>query len=82
MPWYLFNPIDTFPHNTVDPNNYDPIGSIPPSCPNPNTKLCAIQANDNLGNPIITLALAGEMASAINNNFESTNVLLRPTLFP
>lgn len=82
MPWYLYNPIDSFPHNPVDPNNYDLIGSLPPSCPSPNNRLCAIQANDNLGNPIITQALASDMLVAIANSFETTNVLLRPTLFP
>lgn len=82
MPWYLFNPIDTFPHDACDPNNYNLIGIIPPSCPSPKIRLCAIQASDNLGLPIITLALACEMGAAVNNKVETTNVLLRPTLFP
>jgi hypothetical protein len=82
MPWYLYNPIDTFPHNPVDANNYDLIGNTPPSCPSPNSKLCAIQAADNSGNPIITQALTSEMLLALSNSFESTNVLLRPTLYP
>lgn len=82
MPWYLFNPIDTFPHNTTDPNNYQLVGILPPTCPSPKTKLCSIQASDNQGLPIFTQALTSEMATALNNSIESTNVLLRPTLFP
>lgn len=82
MPWYLYNPIDTFPHNTTDPNNYQLVGITPPNCPNPNNKICAIQAVDNLGLPNITTALTSEMLNAVNNSFETTNVLLRPTLYP
>lgn len=82
MPWYSFIPIDTFPHNTTDPNNYQLVGILPPNCPTPKSHLCAIQAADNSGLPIITTALTAEMADALNNSFESTNVLLRPTLLP
>jgi hypothetical protein len=82
MPWYIFNPIDSFPHNACDPNNYDLIGINPPNCPSPNLRLCAIQAYDNFGVPIITQALCAEIATAVINQTETTNVVLRPTLYP
>lgn len=77
MPWYVFNPIDPFPHNPCDPNNYVLIGSTPPSCPGANNYLCAIQAADNLGKPIITPALCNEIALALLNHIDTVNVLLR-----
>ena len=80
MPWYSFTPLGLAPYNTGDPNNYTLVGSTPPSCPAPNNFLCAIQANDNLGKPIFTQALALEMASAINNRIDTVNVQLRPTI--
>lgn len=82
MPWYLYNPIDPFPHNSSDPNNYNNVGITPPNCPNPNNFLCSIQAADNAGKPIITLALESEKNNAVNNKTETTNVRLRPTLYP
>lgn len=80
MPWYSFTPIDSYPYNTGDPNNYTLVGTNPPTCPSPKIKLCAIQAADNQTKPIFTQALALEMATALNNSIESTNVLLRPSL--
>lgn len=81
MPWYSFTPTGSAPFNVGDPNNYTLVGSTPPSCPNPNLHLCAIQANDNLGKPLLTdINLAFEIATAINSNIESVNVLLRPNL--
>lgn len=82
MPWYIYNPIDTFPHNPADPNNFVLIGNYPPSCPSPKQKLCAIQASDNMGQPILTAALTVEIAVAVNNAMDTTNVILRPTLYP
>lgn len=76
MPWYVYDAAAT---DVSDPNNYgDPL-IPPPSCPSPKNFLCAIQANDNAGSPIITNALFIEMANALNNRAESTNVKLRPT---
>lgn len=80
MPWYSFSPIDTFPHDPGNPNNYTAVGSSTPSCPNPNDYLCAIQAADNSGKPLITQALETQITIALANKVESTNVLLRPTL--
>jgi hypothetical protein len=82
MPWYLYNPIDSAPHNTNDPNNYNNVGTTPPSCPSPKTKLCSIQAPDNSGSPIISQALSAEISTAVNSGVETTNVKLRPTIFP
>lgn len=80
MPWYLFCPIDPYPHNICDPNNYINVGTVPPNCPNPNIYLCAIQAKDNAGKPIITPKLCNEIVMALNNRIESAHVLLRPTI--
>lgn len=76
MPWYLFCPTG-FPANTSDPTLYQLPQSVPPNCPGQKNFLCAIQANDNSGTPIITPALALEIANALNNKIESTNVKLR-----
>ncbi|MGJ1322848.1 hypothetical protein ACR780_09175 [Sphingobacterium faecium] len=76
MPWYSYIPGRT---NVCDPNNYTPVGSNPPNCPTSKLFLCAIQANDNSGHPIITCALICEIANALENRTESTNVKLRPT---
>ncbi|MGA6118309.1 hypothetical protein [Sphingobacterium anhuiense] len=76
MPWYTFTPLG-MPRNPSDPNQYTLIGA-PPSCPNPNNYICSIQAMDNSGQPIITLPLLCEIAIALENRMESTNVLLKP----
>lgn len=77
MPWYLYTPI-TVPTDICNPNNYTLVGTIPPSCPNPNNYLCAIQALDSMGRPILTFALMCEIATALQTHMESTNVLLKP----
>lgn len=74
MPWYQYNGI-----NPSNPNAFTLIGNTPPNCAGPKTYLCAIQAQDNSGQPIITLELTLEIANAVNNRTESTNVRLRPT---
>lgn len=76
MPWYLFCPTG-FPADTSDPTFYQLPQSVPPNCPGQKNYLCAIQANDNLGSPIITAPLMLEIANAVNNRAESTNVKLR-----
>ncbi|MEN5232880.1 hypothetical protein [Sphingobacterium faecium] len=78
MPWYSFTPVSIATGDPSDPNQYTLIGSIPPSCPSPNSNLCAIQASDNLGLPILTLPLLIEMANALENVTETSNVLLKP----
>ena len=76
MPWYVYDPAAT---NVANPNNYGPPLVPPPVCPSPKNFLCAIQANDNLGAPLLTPALFIEMANALNSRTESINVKLRPT---
>lgn len=77
MAWYAYTPI-TFPGNICDSNNYTLIGIFPPVCPSPKIFLCAIQAYDNMGHPILTPVLIGEIATALQNRMESVNVLLKP----
>lgn len=74
MPWYLYTPSRR--SNPTNPNNWTLVGSVPPSSPGPNYYLSALQASDNLGHPIITRALQGEIAQALQNRRDTTNVLL------
>ncbi|MGJ1322844.1 hypothetical protein ACR780_09155 [Sphingobacterium faecium] len=77
MPWYSYI---AGRQDSGNPNNYTYVGSTPPSCPSNKLYLCAIQAQDNLGAPDLTnINLFIEIANAINNRVESTNVKLRPT---
>lgn len=80
MPWYSYSPADSFPYDPAFLPSYTNVGLNPPSCPSPNDHLCSIQANDLGGAPIITTALALEMARALNNRVDTTNVKLRPNL--
>ncbi|MGA6118310.1 hypothetical protein [Sphingobacterium anhuiense] len=76
MPWFSFTP-GGLPRNPCDPNQYTLVAG-PPSCPNPNNYLCAIQAINNFGVPIITTAVVIEIVLALENRMESTNVMLKP----
>lgn len=78
MPWFSFTPAFP-PGNPCDPNQYTFVGNVPPSCPGVNNFLCAIQAINNFGQPIITAALVCEINAALENRTESVNVILRPT---
>ncbi|WP_293927022.1 hypothetical protein [Sphingobacterium sp. UBA6320] len=82
MPWYSFTPLGSFPYDVSDPNNYTLVGTNPPICPSPNLHLCAIQVPDNGGKPNFGAApgIAFQIANALNNNLDTTNVLLRPNL--
>lgn len=80
MPWYQFTPIGAAPYDPSNPNNYTLVGSTPPSCPSPNNFLCAIQANDNSGKPIITCIILAAIAFALVNRIETTIIILRPTI--
>lgn len=73
MPWYQYNGGDI-----CNPNSYTLVGSTPTSCPSTNIHLCAIQASDNMGLPIITFGLVCQIANALQTSTESTNVLLKP----
>lgn len=74
MPWYKFTPGGSTP-DPGDPNQYTNVGTNPPWCPF-NFTMCAIQAMDNDGQPIIGTALLREIVRALQNGNESTNVLL------
>lgn len=77
MPWYVY---DAGATDVTDPNNYGPPLAFPPSCSGLKIFLCAIQAIDNLGKPLLTLIqLIIEIANALNNRMDSTNVKLRAT---
>lgn len=77
MPWYSYNPPGLF-GDICNPNNYTLVGILPPFCPSPKQRLCAVQALDNFGLPILTPALICEISTAMQNRLESVNVLLRP----
>jgi len=78
MPWYEFTPAGGPPHAICDHNSYTYVGMTPPTCPTPKKSLCAIQANDSGGQPIMTYALVCEIGSALQNRMDSTNVMLKP----
>lgn len=78
MPWYSFTPASIPTSDPSNPNQYILIGSTPPICGGPKNNICAIQATDNSGQPVITNSLKIEMANALENNIESANVLLKP----
>ncbi|MEN5232884.1 hypothetical protein [Sphingobacterium faecium] len=80
MPWYSYNPIDSYPHNPLNPNNYTLIGIVPPLCPDPNDFLCAIQSAGG-AKPTISSGLCQQMVIALANKIETSNILLRPTLY-
>ncbi|MFD2904876.1 hypothetical protein [Sphingobacterium anhuiense] len=73
MPWYAFTPVPPS-CDPCDPNNYTLVGSTPPPCPAPNIFLCAIQAMDNMGKPLIVPC--AEIAYAISNSIDTANVQL------
>ncbi|QQD16041.1 hypothetical protein [Sphingobacterium sp. UDSM-2020] len=76
MPWYSFTPTLN-PSEPANPNEYTLLGAVP-SCPGNNNFLCAIQANDNMGQPIIDAALLAEISLALQNRIDRTNVKLKP----
>lgn len=75
MPWYIYTLING---DICDVNNYTLYGPTAPLCGTPKLHLCAIQANDNMGRPILTSVIVCEIASALQNKTESTNVRLKP----
>nr|WP_315398923.1 hypothetical protein [uncultured Sphingobacterium sp.] len=77
MPWYVFNPSGPSPHPIGNMAFYDAPQILPPDCPGPKISLCAIHAEDNQGEPIITTDLALEIVTALSNKEESANVRLR-----
>lgn len=78
MPWYQFTP-PGLPRDPTDPNQYTLFGSTPASCAGSNLIICSIQADDNMGKPIITVALISEMVRALENKATTINVYLKPS---
>ncbi len=61
-----------------DPNDYNSVGST--SCPGLPNHVCSVQAAASTNNkPIFTTALRNEMITALNDNANGPNVLLRET---
>lgn len=77
MPWYSFTP-SGLNGDVCNPNNYTLLTTLPPTCPGSNNVLCAIQAIDNMGKPVITPSLMCEIGSTLQNGVAGINVLLRP----
>lgn len=71
MNWFKFTGTDP-----SQPSHYSLVASIP-VCPFPTQKICAIQAmNDGNDQPIITCELKNEMILALQNETNTTHVLL------
>lgn len=78
MPWYYYTPAGP-PYNPCDPNQYTLVVGLPPGCPGANNYMCALQAVDSAGQPIITPDLCAEVATALQGRIDTTNVKLKPT---
>ncbi|HCU46050.1 hypothetical protein [Sphingobacterium faecium] len=78
MAWFIFTGTDPSQssHYTLSP------GTTPPSCPGAPEALCSIQdMNDGFNNPKLESAIQAEIANALQNEVNTTNVRLkaRPT---
>ncbi|NJI73196.1 hypothetical protein HCX49_08260 [Sphingobacterium kitahiroshimense] len=63
--------------NPTQPSNYQLVGSTPPPGCSGTNQICAIQATDNAGQPVLSAALKDEMILALHNRNASTNVQLK-----
>lgn len=82
MPWYKFTPCCNNEGNPKDPNQYTLWGNgTQPTSPNCTgyKKICAIQALDWRGRPIIDCDLEHEIWCAQERQRPSANVLLKGT---
>jgi hypothetical protein len=71
--WYSFNG-----GNPATASNYSPQGSTAPTCSLPTEQLCAIFTETATGNkPVLDLNIALEMANALQNQVNTTNVKLK-----
>jgi hypothetical protein len=71
MAWFQLEPAGspTDPQDyTLEPNPTGCIGT---------DQICAVQATDNAGHPVLSAALKDEMINALHNRTASTNVKLR-----
>lgn len=69
-----------FPFTGTDPSNpahYAAPVSTPPSCTSPTEQMCALQADDNGGQPNITNALKNEIINSLQNQVNGANVRLK-----
>ncbi|MEN5055155.1 hypothetical protein [Sphingobacterium kitahiroshimense] len=62
--------------NPINPNDYQ-LESTPPTGCNGSDQICAVQATDNAGKPVLSPALKDEMITALHDRTPSTNVKLR-----
>ncbi|WP_312398412.1 hypothetical protein [Sphingobacterium sp.] len=71
MAWFSFTGT-----NPSDPSHYTLVSSQP-SCLGTPQQLCAIQANNEDGNPDLNDAILSEMTEALNDQKNTTNVKLK-----
>lgn len=76
MPWYLFTP-SGIQRDPFDPNQYTLLQFSPTVCVGEKQYLHAVQAMDNMGSPVFSVALMREIGWAFENRMQSTNVLLK-----
>lgn len=72
MAWFSFTG-----SNPTQPSNYSLVGPTPPSGCSGTDQICAVQANNNGGQPDLNAALKDEMILALHNRTASTNVQLK-----
>ena len=72
MAWFSYTGTD--PSN---PAHYSAPSSTPPSCTSPTQQMCALQADDDGGEPIITDTLKDEIINSLQNQVNGPNVKLK-----
>lgn len=80
MPWYKFTPCCNDHADPKNRNQYSMCGngSTPPYCEG-YLRVCAIQATDWRGKPIINCELEEEIWCALEKKISTANVLLKGT---
>lgn len=78
MPWYYYTPPGP-PYDNCNDTHFTLVVGLPPGCPGANNYLCAIQAIDSAGLPIITTDLCTQIATALRDRVDTTNVKLKAT---
>lgn len=71
MAWFRLNS-----GSPTNPNNYTLESGTPTDCIGTN-QICAVQAADNAGKPVLSPALKDQMIDALHFNTPSTNVQLK-----
>ncbi|MEI2273054.1 hypothetical protein OHD16_12965 [Sphingobacterium sp. ML3W] len=72
MSWFSFTGSDP-----SQPSHYTLVGDTPPSCATPTEQMCALQAANSAGSPVITDALKNEIINSLQNQVNGTNVRLK-----